>query len=292
MVYHCSIPIPPQYPFILRVIFLVLSLAVFLPNQAQGRQYPLWEVGLGGVLLYMPDYRGADESRGHGFMFPYVIYRGDTIKVDRESIRGLLFKTDRLKLDFSLHGSVPVDSSKNKARQGMPNLDPTFEIGPSLEVILIQEKKKGYKLSLNIPGRAVFSANFLNVIPQGWTFSPRLNFDFFERKPKKGWGMGMSFGPVFGDHTVHEYFYGVDKGYASTQRSAYSAPGGYGGLQLTASLGKNFDKLWLGFFTRVDFLQGAAFSNSPLVKTNTSFLTGFAVSYFFWESKTTVEADK
>lgn len=240
----------------------------------------------------MPDYRGADESRGYAFPFPYVIYRGETLKIDRGSIRGLLFKTDRLKLDFSLNGSVPVDSSKNTARQGMPNLDPTFEIGPSLEVMIAENKEKGYKVSFVFPGRVVFSTDFLRVIHQGLTFSPRLNMDLFEKGTKRGWNLGAGFGPVFGDQTFHDYYYRVDQVYATLDRPAYSAQGGYGGLQLSASLGKNFNAFRLNLFARADFLNGAVFSDSPLVKTNTSILTGFTISYFLWESKTLVETEK
>ncbi len=274
--------------FFLFILILIFSIS----GTGYCKQLPLWEAGFGGVILTMPDYRGAGESRGYIFPFPYVIYRGDLLKIDRESIRGLLFKTDRLKLDFSLNGSVPVDSSKNKARQGMPNLDPSFEIGPSLEVLVAEDKKKGYKVSMNFPVRAVFSTDFFRLFHQGWTFSPRVNIDFFERETTRGWDLGMGVGPVFGDQTFHDYFYRVDQTYATADRSAYSPQGGYGGLQMTAYLGKNFNKLRMNLFVRADYLNGAVFSDSPLVKNNTSILAGFTISYFFWESKTLVEAEK
>jgi MipA family protein len=174
----------------------------------------------------------------------------------------------------------------------MPNLDPTFEIGPSLEVMIAEDKEKGYRLSFDLPIRVVFSTDFIHVIHQGWTFSPSLNFDVFERGTRRGWNLGMGFGPVFGDQTFHNYYYRVDPAFATPERPAYSATGGYGGLQLTASVGKNFNKFRLNLFTRADFLNGAVFSDSPLVKTSTSILTGFTISYFFWESKTLVEAEK
>jgi outer membrane scaffolding protein for murein synthesis (MipA/OmpV family) len=102
----------------------------------------------------------------------------------------------------------------------------------------------------------------------------------------------MGLGPVFGDQTFHDYYYRVDQAYTHSNRPAYSASGGYGGMQFGASFGKYFDKLWVGLFGRADFLNGATFADSPLVKTNTNFLVGLAVSYIFWESKTLVEADK
>jgi MipA family protein len=278
-----------KHHFIIILWFLLFS---WIPGQACCEPLPLWEAGLGVGLLSMPDYRGSDESRGYVFPFPYIIYRGEMLKIDRDSIRGLFFKADRLKLEGSLNGSVPVDSSKNKARQGMPNLDPSFEIGPSLEVMLAEDKEKGYRLSFNLPVRAVFSTDFIHVIPQGWSFSPRFDFDLFERRGRRGWNMGMGFGPVFGDQTFHNYYYRVDPAFAIPERPAYSAPGGFGGLQLTAYVGKHFNKLRLNLFARADFLNGAAFADSPLVKTNTSILAGFSISYFFWESKTLVEAEK
>jgi len=48
----------------------------------------------------------------------------------------------------------------------------------------------------------------------------------------------MSFGPVFGDQPFHDYYYRVDQAFATPERPVYSAPGGYGGLQLTASVEK------------------------------------------------------
>lgn len=77
-------------------------------------------IGCGLALLRLPDYRGSDENRYYVLPFPYSIYRGDILRVDRERISGRIFKTDRLLLDVSLYGSVPVDSSRNSARSGMP----------------------------------------------------------------------------------------------------------------------------------------------------------------------------
>jgi MipA family protein len=274
------------------IFMFFLTLVFVIPGPAYCNQYPLWEVGLGGVFLYMPDYRGADEYRGYAFPFPYVIYRGDRFKIDRDGIRSLLFQTDRLKLDFSLNGTVPVDSTKNKARQGMPNLDPTFEIGPSLQVLLDEGRETGYKVYLNFPVRVVFSTDFIRVFHQGWTFSPGLNIDVFERGGRRRWDLGMGIGPVFGDQAFHDYFYRVDRSYATADRPAYSPQGGYGGLQLSTYLSRAFNKFRVTLFARANYLDGAVFSDSPLVKNNFSILAGISIAYFFWESQTRVEANR
>jgi len=273
--------------------FLIVTLVCLnsTPDLVQGKQLPLWEAGIGGTTLFMPDYRGSDEYRGYLLPFPFLVYRGDILKIDQEQISSIFFKTRRLQLDMSFHGSVPVNSAQNKARKGMPDLDPTFEFGPSLQVLLAEDKTAGYKITLTFPVRAVIAANFSNLSSAGWTFTPRLNLDQFNIG-RKGWDLGLSLGPIFGDQAYHNYYYQVDKAYATPERSAYSAQGGYGGMQCALSLSKYFKKVLFGLFVRAESLQGTAFSESPLLKADISVMGGLYFSWIFMESKTLVEADK
>ena len=95
---------------------------------------PLWELGAGAAVISFPDYRGSNEQRQYLLPLPYLVYRGEVLQVDRDKVRGLLFKRDRVELDVSVNGSVPIRSSHNAARSGMPDLDPTLELGPSSNV--------------------------------------------------------------------------------------------------------------------------------------------------------------
>ncbi len=273
------------------ILILILVCASIHPTPVLGKQLPLWEAGLGGTALLLPDYRGSDESRWYLLPIPYLVYRGDILKIDREQISGLLFKTNRLQLAMSFYGSAPVDSSKNKARQGMPDLDPTFEVGPELQVLLAEDKTSEYKMTLTFPVRAVMSTDFKSLNAVGWNFSPRLNLDLLNIG-KKGWDFGLSLGPVFGDESYHNYYFQVEQPYATPERPAYSAKGGYGGMQCTLFLGKQFKKLVMGIFVRGESLQGTAFSESPLLKSSFSVMGGLYLSWVLGESKTLVEADK
>lgn len=275
-----------------RSFFLSLLFLFFiLTGAVQGKQLPLWEVGLGGTVLLMPDYRGAEESRWYFFPFPYVIYRGDLLKIDKEQISGILFKTKVLQLDLSFHGSQPVDSSKNKARQGMPDLDPNLEVGPNLQILLAEDKTAGHKVTLTLPVRAVVATDFSKVYSAGYTFTPRLNIDQFNLA-QKGWDLGLSIGPIFSDQAYHDFYYKVDPAYATPNRPAFRPRAGYGGLQCTLYLGKQFKKWALGFFVRGEDLRGTAFSDSPLLKREFSFMGGVWFSRIFFRSEKTVEADK
>lgn len=270
----------------------LMFLTLLLPKSALCEEKPLWEVGAGLVLLQMPDYRGSDESRVYLLPYPYLIYRGDILKVDRERISGRIFKTDRMVLDFSLFGNVPVDSSKNEARRGMPDLDPIFEIGPSLNIKLLENRQDHYKLNLALPGRAVFSTDFSSLRHEGWVFSPRLIFEKDELIPESGLNLGISAGPMFADSGYHRYFYSVDPAYATAIRPSYDAGSGYSGSTLTVGLSKEYKQFIFHAFVSVDFLQGAVIEDSPLVKNKCSVMSGFSVSWIFLKSATLVPAER
>ena len=253
---------------------------------------PLWEVGIGLGLLQIPDYRGSDENRFYPLPYPYVVYRGDFLKIDEQRVSGQIFKTDRILLDFSGFGSVPVKSSNNSARAGMPDLDPTFELGPALKIKLWESKEDQYKLSLNLPVRAFFSTDFSSVRHEGWVFSPRINFVKSDLIPDTGLNLGISVGPMFADSGYHAYYYTVEPAYATAARPAYSAGGGYSGTTLTTGLSKAYKECIFSAFVSADFLQGASFENSPLVKRETSIMSGVSVSWIFFKSEKTVNVEK
>jgi MipA family protein len=275
-----------------RILFTLLVFSFLLPGSAICEEKPLWELGVGLGLLQMPDYRGSDENRLYLLPYPYVIYRGDILKVEEQSVSGQIFKTDRILLDFSGYGAVPVRSSDNTARAGMPDLDATFELGPALKIILWNSKPDKYKLDLSLPVRALFSTNFHSVSREGWVFSPRINFMKDDLIPGTGLNLGISAGPMFADSGYNAYFYTVEPAYATAERPAYSAGGGYSGSTLTVGLGKEYKQFIFNVFLSTDFLQGAVFEDSPLVKRETSFMSGVSVSWIFFKSAKTVNVEK
>lgn len=270
----------------------LIILGVLLPSSALCAEKPLWELGVGVALLRMPDYRGSDKSRNYLLPYPYVIYRGDIFKVDREKVSGRIFKTDNLLLDVSVFGSVPVRSSKNTARSDMPDLDPTFEIGPSLNVKLLENKPDHYKVNLVLPVRAVFSTDFSSMRHEGWVFSPRLNFEKEDIIPETGLNLGISAGPMFASSDYHSYYYSVEPEYATASRPAYSAHSGYSCSTLSIGFNKAYKQLVFNAFASMDYLRGAVYEDSPLVKTKYSFLYGFTISWIFLTSEKLVAADK
>jgi outer membrane protein len=253
---------------------------------------PLWEVGAGIAALNMPSYRGANQSQNYALPIPYVTYHGDFLKIEREQVRGLILKEDNSELDISVNGTFPVDSRDNQARFGMPDLYPTLEIGPSLNLSLFKSVSKDTNIDLRLPLRPVFASNFSKIMYVGWIFQPQLNLDLRNTLGFQGWNIGLLIGPIVADAKYHQYFYGVDPMYATPSRQAYQARGGYAGAQFIAAISKHFKNYWVGGFLKLDNIDGAVFANSPLVGSNSNVSAGFAISWIFDSSKIIVKVDK
>ncbi|HUQ24572.1 MAG TPA: MipA/OmpV family protein [Burkholderiales bacterium] len=250
---------------------------------------PKWELGVGATAFTLPDYRGSDERRSYLFPLPFLVYRGESVRVDRQGVRGIFFESERVQFDFSINGTPPVDSSKNQARQGMPDLDPTLEIGPLLNITLLRDKVDGTQLDLRLPMRAVIATDFSHAQGAGWVFSPNLALNM---RPDVGggrWNLGVNTGPIFASSKYHEYYYGVAPQFATPDRPAYSARGGYSGWMGLVSLSRRYQKLWVGGFARYDVLSGAAFEDSPLVRRHSAYMAGIAAAWIIAESESRVD---
>jgi outer membrane protein len=271
--------------------FLALAMtALSFAGAVWADPFPLWEAGAGIAVVDFPDYRGSDERQTYLLPVPYVIYRGEILKIERQKIRGLLFSSDAAELDVSASGSVPVRSQDNSARQGMPDLDPTLELGPSLNIFLYRGVSEKLSFELRLPLRAVVATDFRGFDYEGWLFHPHLSIDLKDVIPGPGWNLGLLAGPLFGSQRYHEYFYGVAPQFATSDRPAFDADAGYSGTQFIAALSKRFQNYWFGAFVKADSLDGAAFEDSPLVKKKHAVAGGFAVAWVFAKSGVMVEA--
>ena len=271
---------------LIAAVALVLGLAM---AGARAEQLPLWEAGAGAAALSFPAYRGSNERQFWLLPFPYIVYRGEFLQADERRTRGLFYKTDRIEIDVSINGSVPVDSGKSDARRGMPNLDGTLEIGPGLNLKLMETSDRRTRMELRLPLRAVFASDFSYFRHVGWVFQPQVNVDIRDPLGYAGWNLGLLTGPVYSDQRYYRYFYTVEPAFATAERPAFNAGGGYDGVQAIAALSKRYPQFWVGAFVKLDSLHGAAFADSPLVKDKQGVAAGFSIAWILGESKTRVE---
>ncbi|NEX21744.1 MipA/OmpV family protein [Thiorhodococcus mannitoliphagus] len=266
---------------------IALSLTA-LAGEADARtEKPLWEAGLGATVLSFPDYLGSDRQRSYVLPLPYFVYRGEIFQADRDGVRGVLFDNSVAELNLSVSASLPVDSDGNDARRGMPNLDPTFEIGPSLEIHLWRSRDRRMLLDLRLPVRKALAigGSFRDA---GLVFTPKVNLDIEDPLGFTGWNLGLLAGADYGNQRQHAYFYDVAPAFATADRPAYRADGGFGGLKVIAALSKRFDRFWIGCFARYDRLQDAVFADSPLIRQDHAWAAGLGIAWILGQSSKTL----
>ncbi|MBL8342464.1 MAG: MipA/OmpV family protein [Rubrivivax sp.] len=253
---------------------LVLTLAAAGPAAGAEPPPPLWELGAGATVLRMPHYRGAEQSRTWVLPIPYAVYRGEILRADREGARAVLLDRGRVELDLSVAASAPTRDGENRARAGMPALEPTVEFGPNLKIDLARHGD--LRVVLHLPVRAAFALG-TTWRHAGWAASPHLALD----GAAGAWDFGLRAGALWGDRRLHGLFYDVDPAYATATRPAYQARGGSAGHQFTVGGSRRLGPFWVGAFWRLDSVAGAAFEPSPLVRRQHNRMFGVGVSWIF-----------
>lgn len=248
----------------------------------RAREAPLWELGAGAVALQLPHYRGSEQSRAWVLPVPYAVYRGQFLRADREGARAVLVESRVFEVDLSVAGSAPARSEGNRARQGMPDLEPTFEVGPNANVTFA--RGPDWKVELRAPVRGAFTVE-RSSRHVGWSATPYVTAEWVQ----SGWDLGVRLGGLWGDRRFHGHTYDVAPEFATATRPAYRAPGGHAGWQATAGASRRFGSLWVGAFVRADSVRDAAFVASPLVTRHETWAAGIAVSWVFARSSVLVK---
>jgi len=244
-------------------------------------------VGIGPSVISVPYYRGSADNNTLLLPFIYPVYRGDRLRVDDRGIRGKIFQSDRVRLDISADANTPGRTEDIQGREGMPDLDPTVQIGPNAQIKLWEQESGDQSLTLNLPLRGVFALDS-GIDDIGYTFTPHVtwnrNVQLFSRK----WRLGLSAGLHLGSSDYHDYYYGVGPEFATANRRAYKADSGFGGTRFTLSMVSRNQNNFFSVFARYDRLDSADFEDSPLVFRDDGLTVGFAFAWFFWRSETTV----
>jgi outer membrane protein len=270
-------------------IALWLSACLCMLRPAHAEHLPLWELGIGIGGLHTPHYRGSNSEADIVLPFPYVIYRGSFLQIDREEgVRGKLFNNEAVRIDLSLAGNVPVPDTDEGARSGMDALDPLVEIGAELIIDLWSASERDHGFSFNVPLRLVYSVGDPLLEFQGITLSPYLSYKIRQEDDGMLWRYSASVGPVFANSRYHDYFYAVDNEFVTPERSEYHADSGYGGSRITLSVRRYTQQFMIGAFARYDSLDGAVFEDSPLVETRDYFVFGMVFAWVLGASEETV----
>jgi outer membrane scaffolding protein for murein synthesis (MipA/OmpV family) len=242
---------------------------------------PKWEVGVAAGGGYVPDYPGADQSRGRAIVVPMVIYRGPVLRIDQAGIRGRLFNSADWELDLT--ASAAFNARNNDARQGMPGLDYLFGAGPQLIYKGWARADRG--TTLHLKARAVMSTDFRRIDQRGGTVDVELRW---RERPWAGSPatLTLSAQPSWATRSLHRYFYEVEERHATAGRPAWRARAGYLGTEFAATITRRQGPALSWFVTaRAMALHGAANIDSPLLRDRSNFTLGAGLVWTPWQSR-------
>ena len=247
---------------------------------AQPAAVPLWEVGGLAFGTHQQAYPGSDQSVRRAIALPYLLYRGEVLRIDRGTAGVRALKRPTFEVDIGFSGAFGSSSRDIDARRGMPDLGTLVEFGPRLKWNL--GEAAGGRWHVELPLRGVFDLGD-RLARRGLSFEPELQF---ARRTTGGLSYAASVAAVIGDRRLAETFYGVEPAYATAERPAYDARAGLinGRLGLTASQQVAPD--WRVFgFVRIDSVAGAANRASPLVRQTTGTTAGVGLNWTWMRSE-------
>ena len=241
---------------------------------------PRWERGLAAGGGRVPDYPGADESHNPGIVVPIAVYRGRVLQVDDRGVRGRFVDTPDW--EFALSATAAFNARNNTAREGMPELDYLFGIGPQWVYKGLAVRHGGPTLHLKF--RALMSTDLRRIDSRGASFDPEVRWRLrgIAGTPAT---LTLSLQPSWASRPLHRYFYQVDPALATPERPAYVARAGYVGTDATAQLSHRPRPGWSWFVTAgVTSLHGAANAASPLLRSRANLTVGAGVVWTPWRS--------
>ena len=255
---------------------VAISGCLFSADASAGEGLPVWEVGIGGGAVSMPQYMGSDERYNFAAPVPFVIYRGERVNIDRSGLRADLFGTGEFTVDASLGVGLPVRNT-NRARAGMPPLHFSLQAGPRLNWNFLSTEKSDWTLRLPWRGVVDIKGHYL-----GWVSEPELQL---EHTVSDNITLKLNAGALYGSRQFNRYYYDVPALYATAQRPAYATGAGLHSLSASASLSWQVNER-LRMFTTLRYrnLSPGVVAGSPLVKTEHYLLGAVGIAWSFYQS--------
>lgn len=248
---------------------------------ADANGLPLWEAGVFAGALTTPAYPASNQRNQRALVLPFLVYRGDVLRADRNGLGARMVHTDTFEFDVGFAGSLPASSNDIELRQGMPDLGTLIEFGPRVKMKLA-EPAPGQRVTFELPLRAVLEFNG-GAHQVGYALEPKLAY---ESRAPGDWRLKAAISLILGDQQLNQYFYSVPAVYATSSRPAFDAQSGLISSRLTVDGSKYMGPdVNLFAFARYDLHEGAANRNSPLFAQNQGLSMGLGLTWTLGRSE-------
>ena len=235
---------------------------------------PRWEFGVGGGYFAGNDYPASSDPNRRALALPFFIYRGPVVRVGAGGVRARAIERPRLRLDLSIGGSLSASAESDGVRAGMPALDYLFELGPQLELSLVDRPvASGGRLQLELAAelRAVGATDFRGTLrTEG--FVAEIGVSLARRRVGgSDFDLFVGLDMTFADERLQDYFYEVAPRFETPGRAAFDARAGYLGSELfVGAAWRPTSRLRVFAGLQGGLYAGAANEESPLYEATRS----------------------
>tara|TARA_R110002049_G_scaffold303416_1_gene497774 strand:+ start:383 stop:1195 length:813 start_codon:yes stop_codon:yes gene_type:complete len=265
------------------IILITLLIPLILEAQTSfKRNKSIFEAGFGAVYASIPHYPGSSQTNTLFVPFPTVIYRGDMYRIDEDGgARTRFFYSDKMEINLSVGGSLPVSTKDSKIREGMPKLDTIGEVGPGFIYHFFNKRNaKGFRLSINIPVRLAVSSDLKFTKARGIVFNPLL-YGFYDLSDNFSLIGGVS--AYWGSKKYTSYLYDVGSQFVTPTRSQYSSNSGYVVSNISLALLHTRGDLSIFVGSVLNDAGQSANKDSPLFEQKVNWSHAIGFTYFFYE---------
>ena len=283
-----------RWSFIIKIFKILSVLAAGWSATAIGQQaapLPRLEIGVAAAGIQTAAYPSSSVNIKRVFAAPWLIYRSEKLEVKDGGVKLIAYQNDRLTIDLGISGSLSADTSETPIREGMPDIDFIFELGPRFDFKLSDNVNGNWRNRFNWVSayRFALSTDFGNLDYRGPVASTGLVYRS-DSLIKKGLGFNVALRATWAGNQLQDYFYGVDEEFVIEDvRPEFDANPGLLGVDLSA--GVSFRPLKpVGAFIGLGYtsLAGAENSDSPLFEDNGDPRIILALSWRLYQSKKTV----
>ncbi len=248
---------------------------------------PRLEIGVAAAALQVPAYPSSSVVSDRQFIVPWFIYRSDKVQVKDGGVELIAYQSDRLIIDLGIGGSLNADTSETPLREGMPDIDFLFEVGPRFNVPFLDSTKNNIRSRLNwfTSLRFAVSTDFRRLDFRGPLLNTEVEYRLEGFSNNKLSFNTSVFANWLGDDLM-DYFFAVDDEFVTATRPAFDANAGF--LNAGVSLGVSYRPtpalttfLGLGYTS----YKGSENDDSPLFEDDINTSIILAASWRFFESE-------
>ncbi len=258
------------------------------------RELPKWEAGIGFGYVGFEHYPSSNQVTHLALPFPAFQYRGDVLRADdREGAKVYLVKRHGWDLQLGGLGFPPLASSTNEARRGMEDLPALGALGPQLVRSLNDEA------TLKFGVYQAVAATWLALRPAGGLWEVSVSYQkAFDLRGRNGfWGVeetsvSLAMNVIGASQEVHNLYFTVPAGQATSDRPAYNARAGI--LESQVSYFQSFKRGNFTFYVgaRISDYSLSASRESPLHKVDHTVAGLLGLTYTLYQSKQTGVPDR